>query len=236
VDTFTYQYRIKAYNQFTQSVYSDTFQIVTPVEFISFSLSLANSGVLVQWVTVTEIDNLGYAVERNTNTQWKEIAFINGGGNSNHLNIYQYLDDFTKFFYNGNVTYRLKQMNYDGTYIYSDSKEIEVDFAPQDYSLSQNYPNPFNPGTKIKYTIPASPLNTSSYQGDRFVTLKVYDILGNEITTLVNEIQPAGSYEVEFNVDQSNVKQSNRAIVSGIYFYRLQAGNYTETRKMILIK
>lgn len=240
VDTFSYRYRIKAYNQFTQSAYSDTFQIVTPVEFISFSLCLANSGVLVQWVTVAEINNLGYALERNTNTQWKEIAFINGGGNSNHLNIYQYLDDFTKFFYKGNVIYRLKQMNYDGTYIYSDSKEIEVDFAPQDYSLSQNYPNPFNPGTKIKYTIPTSPLTPSPYQGERhgerFVTLKVYDILGNEITTLVNEIQPAGSYEVEFNVDQFNVKKSNRAIVSGIYFYRLQAENYTETRKMILIK
>jgi enterochelin esterase family protein len=236
VDTFTYRYRIKAYNQFTQSAYSDTFQIVTPVEFISFSLSLANSGVLVQWVTTTEINNLGYTVERNTNTHWEKITFINGGGNSNHLNIYQYLDDFTKFFYKGNVIYRLKQMNYDGTYIYSENKEIEVDFAPQNYSLSQNYPNPFNPSTKIKYTIPTPPLNPSPSQGEgqgvRFVTLKVFDILGNEIATLVNEIQPAGSYEVEFNV----AYESLRTMASGIYFYKLKAGNFVESKKMIYLK
>ncbi|RKY99466.1 MAG: hypothetical protein DRQ13_02200, partial [Ignavibacteriae bacterium] len=88
---------------------------------------------------------------------------------------------------------------------------------PAEYALEQNFPNPFNPTTKIKYSIP-QPAN---------VVIKVYDVLGNEIATLVNEEKPVGSFEVEFDASK---------LVSGIYFYRLQAGNYVETKKMILIK
>jgi hypothetical protein len=99
------------------------------------------------------------------------------------------------------------------------------------YSLSQNYPNPFNPTTTIKFTIPTSPLNPSPYQGEgnreRLIALKVYDVLGNEIETLVNEEQPAGEYEVEFD---------GTGLPSGIYFYQLRTGNYIETKKMVLIK
>jgi hypothetical protein len=93
---------------------------------------------------------------------------------------------------------------------------------PEEFSLSQNYPNPFNPGTNIKFTIPKSGL----------VTLKVYDVLGNEIATLVDEYKPVGSYEVKFDVGQD----SSPDMASGIYFYKLQAGNYIETKKMILLK
>ena len=102
---------------------------------------------------------------------------------------------------------------------------------PTEFTLEQNYPNPFNPSTKIKYTIPTSPLNPSPYKGEgqreRSVTLKVYDVLGNEVATLVNEEKPAGKYEVEFNVS---------IIPSGIYFYQLKVGPYVKTKKMILIK
>jgi hypothetical protein len=104
-----------------------------------------------------------------------------------------------------------------------------------DYSLSQNYPNPFNPTTKIKFTIPTSPLNPSPYQKEgnreRFVTLIVYDVLGNEIATLVNEQKPAGSYEVEFSATGGATD-----LTSGVYFYRLRVGNYVEVKKMVLIK
>ena len=93
---------------------------------------------------------------------------------------------------------------------------------PEEFSLSQNYPNPFNPGTNIKFTIPKSGL----------VTLKVYDVLGNEIATLVDEYKPVGSYEVKFDVGQD----SSPDIASGIYFYKVQAGNYIEMKKMVLIK
>jgi hypothetical protein len=104
--------------------------------------------------------------------------------------------------------------------------EIKLNFL-----LSQNYPNPFNPSTRIIFTIPTSPLNPSPYQGEgnreSFVSLIVYDVLGNEIATLVNEEKPPGTYEVTFNADD---------LTSGIYFYQLRAGNFVETKKMILLR
>ena len=99
---------------------------------------------------------------------------------------------------------------------------------PQKYYLHQNYPNPFNPITKIKYEIPLSPpLLKGESEAGGFVNLKVYDVLGNEITTLVNEEKPAGIYEVEFD----GVNLSN-----GVYFYQLTAGSFVETKKMVLLK
>ncbi|MEE9448920.1 MAG: T9SS type A sorting domain-containing protein [Ignavibacteriaceae bacterium] len=99
------------------------------------------------------------------------------------------------------------------------------------FNLEQNYPNPFNPTTTIRFTIPTSPLNPSPYQGEgqreRLITLKVYDVLGNEIATLANEELPAGSYEVDFNA---------ASLPSGIYFYQLRTGSFIETKKMVLIK
>jgi len=100
---------------------------------------------------------------------------------------------------------------------------------PGKFSLSQNYPNPFNPSTKIRFTVPK--VSLSGVEGS-LVTLKVYDVLGNEISTLVNEAKTAGVYEVEFNSHSGEV----RNLTSGIYFYKLQAGNFVETKKMILMK
>ncbi len=120
---------------------------------------------------------------------------------------------------------------------------------PDNFFLSQNYPNPFNPSTKIKFTIPTSPLNPSPYQGEgqreRFITLIVYDVLGNELATLVNEEKSAGTYEVVFSAIGGSASGGNAyTLPSGIYFYRLQAGNtstgsgrgFVETRKMILLR
>lgn len=92
-----------------------------------------------------------------------------------------------------------------------------VNTIPTEYVLSQNFPNPFNPTTKIEYNVPEL----------SFVILKVYDVLGNEIGTLVNEEKPIGRYKIEFNAT---------TLPSGIYFYRLQAGNFIETKKMILLR
>jgi hypothetical protein len=111
------------------------------------------------------------------------------------------------------------------------SVEDEIIIQSLEFSLSQNYPNPFNPTTKIKFTIPTSPLNPSPYQGEgnreRLVTLIVYDVLGNEIATLVNEEKPAGSYEVDWDGSE---------FTSGIYFYRLKAGDYIEVKKMVFLR
>ena len=95
---------------------------------------------------------------------------------------------------------------------------VEVEYPMNDFKLMQNYPNPFNPTTTIKYQIPEL----------SFVSLKIYDVLGNEITTLVNEEKPNGSYEVEFS--------TTAEFASGAYFYQLKAGSYLETKKMIMIK
>jgi len=96
-----------------------------------------------------------------------------------------------------------------------------------DYVLNQNYPNPFNPTTKIRYSIPTVTLRLRQAQSDTRVLLKVYDVLGNEVATLVDEIKSSGNYEVEFNAS---------SLASGIYFYTLNAGNYVETKKMVLMK
>jgi len=117
---------------------------------------------------------------------------------------------------------------YDNDFV-TDVKET-IPTIPTEFSLSQNYPNPFNPVTTIKYTIPTPPASSPFRKGRNevaFVTLKVYDILGSEIATLVNQEQNAGSYEVDFNASH---------LASGIYFYRLQAGSFIGTKKMILLK
>lgn len=106
------------------------------------------------------------------------------------------------------------------------STSIDEDFTTvTDYQLNQNYPNPFNPTTNIRFTIPNVASGLSATGG--MTVLKVYDVLGNEVATLVNEEKPAGVYEVEFNASE---------LSSGIYFYKLQAGSFTQTRKMILLK
>lgn len=114
------------------------------------------------------------------------------------------------------------------TGFYTDVEDEEAQTT--DFKLEQNYPNPFNPTTKIKYTIPTPPSSSPLAKGRNevgFVTLKVYDVLGNEITTLVNEEKSAGVYDVDFD---------GAGLSNGIYFYKLTAGNYIETKKMILLK
>ena len=109
--------------------------------------------------------------------------------------------------------------------ITSVENEMENEFTvPDNFSLSQNYPNPFNPTTKIRYSIPEAPLSLGEGQGVRLV---IYDVLGKEIATLVDEFKPAGSYEVEFNADK---------LSSGVYFYQLNSGSFVQTKKMILLR
>ena len=203
-----------------------TFQNVIPVELISFTAFPQNNSVNLNWQTATETNNQGFAIERKQvfsqqssagNEEWNAIGFVNGNGTTTESQSYSFVD---KNISSGIYKYRLKQIDYDGTFDYSN--EIEVEITPSEFALEQNYPNPFNPSTSIQYTIGSK----------QFVQLKVYDVLGNEIATLVNEEKPAGSYVVEFNVAQD----SRPAIASGIYFYKLQAGRFVETKKMILIK
>ncbi len=160
-------------------------------------------------------------------TDWERIGFVNGNGTTSQPNSYSFADNSLS---TGKYFYRLKQIDFDGSFTYSN--EVEVDLSlPQTFSLEQSYPNPFNPSTTIKYTIPNVTLSALSRaesrdEGSR-VILKVYDILGNEVATLVNENKPAGNYEINFNAS---------SLTSGIYFYTIQAGSFTDTKKMTLLK
>ena len=195
-----------------------------PVELSSFSAIVKGDEVELNWQTATEVNNYGFEVERQIlnqvqNDNWEKIDFVAGHGNSNSTKDYSFIDQ--EKVAERSRSYRLKQIDNDGKYEYS--KEIEIDLGmPNEFSLSQNYPNPFNPSTTIKYSIPKIINNQSS-----IINIKVYDILGNVVATLVNENKAAGNYEVKY--DASNLS-------SGIYFYKLQSGSFVQTKKFILIK
>lgn len=193
-----------------------------PVELSSFTAELINSDVNLNWTTSSEINNNGFIVERRLfGAEFIEIGFVKGSGTSTEIIKYSFAD---KNILPGKYSYRLRQVDYNGSFEYS--KIIDVELKDEiEFTLSQNYPNPFNPTTKIHYSIPS--VTRSLSKGDAYVKLKVYDNLGNEIATLVNEEKPAGTYEVEFNASQ---------LSSGIYFYKIQAGNFTQTKKMLLLK
>ncbi len=192
---------------------------VIPVEFTAFSANLNGSTVSLTWSTATELNNQGFAVERKSSEgSFVELAFVPGNGTTTEPTTYIYNDIDVSY---GTYYYRLKQIDFDGTYEYS--KEIEVNVGlPIEYALEQNYPNPFNPSTIIKYSVP--------FDGN--VKLSVFNILGEEVATLVNEIVKAGYYTMEWNPKN----KSNVSLPSGTYFYRLEAGNFVDVKKMMFIK
>jgi photosystem II stability/assembly factor-like uncharacterized protein len=215
-------------------VYEADIDLVIPVELISFSGRSENNNIVLNWSTATELNNRGFEIQRRASLnpseggtfgEWEAAGFVQGSGTTTEIRQYSFVDENVL---PGAYVYRLKQIDFDGNYSYSKSIEINSVYA-SDFVLKQNYPNPFNPSTKIKYTI--SPVIASGTKQSQQVTLKVYDALGNEIATLVNEEKSAGTYEVEFNTSSIRNLPS-----SGIYFYRLDAGYYSETKKMILLK
>ncbi|HMU44236.1 MAG TPA: T9SS type A sorting domain-containing protein, partial [Ignavibacteriaceae bacterium] len=201
------------------------------VELTSFTGFVNEDKVNLNWATATEVNNYGFEVERNTPLSplsrgeaadvWEKIGFVYGSGNSNSPKNYSFIDDNVSA---GSYLYRLKQIDNDGKFEYSKTVDVSI-IKPDAFTLEQNYPNPFNPATKIKYTIPSVTLRQA--QGDVLVSLKVFDVLGNEAAVLVNETQQPGNYEVEFKAEK---------LSSGVYYYRLQAGSFVETKKMIFLK
>ena len=190
-----------------------------PVELTSFSATTIGSSVKLSWQTATEINNYGFDIERkvgnpqSSTSNWETIGFVNGNGNSNSTKNYSFVDNKVK---TGKYTYRLKQIDNDGQHGYS--KNIEVEFGTQkEYELTQNYPNPFNPTTTIGFNL----------QEAGIVKLTLFNILGQELRTLVNEYKEPGAYNI--NLDASDLK-------SGMYLYKLETDSFTQTRKMTLIK
>ncbi len=189
-----------------------------PVELSTFTADILNNKVELQWQTATEVNNYGFEVQRTIQNSklkiqnFEKIGFVKGNGNSNSPKNYSFIDDNPP---SGTVVYRLKQIDNDGNFKYS--QIVTVNSLPTKFELFQNYPNPFNPTTTIKYQI----------NSIEFVSLKVFDALGQEIITLVNENKLPGIYSVRF--DGSNLS-------GGVYFYRLQAGSFYQTKKLVLLK
>ena len=205
-----------------------------PVELSSFNATVVNGKVRLDWYTASETNNSGFVIERSQDgVNFKDIYFIGGNGTTTQRNIYSYTDEDVSF---GVYYYRLKQIDMDGTVNYHNVVSVDLG-SPKSFFLEQNFPNPFNPLTKIKYTIPDVILSSSkddeggitfrNSQSGSKVTLKVYDILGNEVATLVNEYKQPGLYEVEFDASK---------LTSGMYVYKLSVGNYSSVRKMLLMK
>jgi hypothetical protein len=174
----------------------------------------------LSWITATETNNYGFEILRSLNdgTQiWETIGFVAGNGTSSEFRNYSFTDVNVAA---GNYLYRLKQLDYGGNY--SLLKIVEVTVLPPDnYVLMQNYPNPFNPNTRIAFNVP-----TSSH-----TILKVTDVIGNVVATLLDGFIPPGSYELDF--DASSI---NGGLPSGVYFYTLQAGDFSVTKKMMLLR
>ncbi len=191
-----------------------------PVELSSFSSSVTNNEVKLNWSTVSELNNKGYNVERKlaTDNVWKNVGYIDGSGTSNAPHSYSFTDSRMT---TGRYNYRLKQTDFNGNFKYYDLAGEVIVGLPTKFALSQNYPNPFNPTTKIDFELPI----------DGKVTLKLYDITGREVALMLNnELRTAGYYSAVFN-------GSNFA--SGTYFYRLDvegANKFSMTKKMMLIK
>ncbi|MBI5808184.1 MAG: T9SS type A sorting domain-containing protein [Ignavibacteriales bacterium] len=218
-----------------------------PVEITSIAASVSNNKVLLNWQTATEVNNYGFEIERsvaqisNLFNNWEKIGFVNGHGNSNSPKDYSFVDANPP---SGKVQYRLKQIDTDGSFEYSQVVQVETEL-PKQFSLEQNYPNPFNPTTTIKYSIPSVMVSLpdevrlsnhnnadvipSLSRDEVHVTLKIYDLLGREVATLVNENQKPGTYNYQFSIGSYELS-------SGIYFYQLQVGDFIQTKKMLIMK
>ncbi len=190
-----------------------------PVELMTFTAALHGKSVELKWNTATEVNNVGFEVERKiinneqlTMNNWSKIGFVEGNGTTHAQHAYSFVDANAV----GKTSYRLKQIDRDGKFEYSNVVEVTVSGITS-FGLDQNYPNPFNPTTTISYQL----------SSNSFTTLKVYDAIGREVASLVNEMKEAGTYSATFDGSK---------LSSGIYFYILRSGNFTLTKKLTLMK
>lgn len=214
----TYTITITSAGPFGPPIHRRTVQMVVdnviPVELVSFNAFVEKNDVVLKWNTATELNNMGFDIERkNENGDFEYVEFLRGKGTTSEYSSYSFTDKGLNV---GKYYYRLKQKDFDGTYDYS--KQIEVNVTtPMEYKLEQNYPNPFNPTTRIKYSV----------KEKNYVSLKVYDVLGNQVANLVDEVKDAGQYELLYNA--SNLS-------SGVYYYNLTIDNFSSTKKFVLMK
>ncbi len=191
---------------------------IVPVELTSFNANAAGTTAEITWTTATEVNNLGFEVQRKSDGDFVTVGFVKGNGTSSEARSYSFTETDLPA---GTYYYRLRQVDLDGTYDFSNAAEVDI-LGPMAYVLAQNYPNPFNPSTKIRFSI----------ANDASVIVKVYNVLGAEVATLINGKYSLGTYSVDFNCS---------GLESGIYFYKLEAAEqngstFTDIKKMSFIK
>ena len=194
----------------------DSSNIPLPVELSGFTSVINRNDVVLNWSTASEINNSGFDIERSAvdNNKWIKVGYVRGNGSSGLINNYTFED---KGLNSGKYLYRLKQIDFNGNFEYFNLQNDVVIGVPENFSLKQNYPNPFNPVTKIDFDIPL----------ESRVSLKVYNTEGKEIQSLVNGSLNSGYYSIEFDAS---------SLPSGVYYYRLESGNFVSTKKLMLLK
>ena len=189
-------------------------EYVVPVELTSFTAASNGVDVEVSWTTATETNNQGFDIQRmSEGSSFEKIGYVPGFGTTTELKSYSFVD--TKLG-SGKYSYRLKQIDFDGSFSYSQIIEVEI-VAPSSFGLEQNYPNPFNPTTTIRFSIPV----------ETDVRLNVYNALGQEVAEIINSRLKEGYHDVDFDAG---------SLTSGIYFYRLEADKFVDVKKMIILK
>jgi V8-like Glu-specific endopeptidase len=193
-------------------------QGIIPVELSLFSATVADGNVELRWITATETNNSGFEILKASSVNapsqdWQKVSFVEGFGTSTEPQAYTFTDRNVA---TGIYFYKLKQVDFDGSFYYSKVIEVSVP-APNAFILEQNYPNPFNPVTTIKFSIPV----------ETDVKLNVYNSLGQEVSLILNSRLKEGYHEVQFDAT---------SLTSGIYFYRLDADKFVEVKKMIILK
>jgi hypothetical protein len=189
------------------------FDGMVPVELSSFTAKVTGNNVELNWTTATEKNNQGFEVQRKLGNEYYTIGFIEGNGTTTEIHNYSFFD---KNLQPGTYTYRLKQVDFDGNFAYSEEIIVEIN-NPSNFILNQNYPNPFNPSTSIKFSLPVS----------SFANLSIYNLVGEKVGELVNEVLQEGEYN--YNFVAANLP-------SGIYIAKLSTENYNQTIKMTLLK
>ncbi|MGB5529882.1 MAG: T9SS type A sorting domain-containing protein, partial [Ignavibacteriaceae bacterium] len=207
-----------------RGVYEAYIDFTIPVELSSFTAEADINKILLKWSTVTETNNLGFEVERKLkNQEWVRIAFIEGNGTTTEIKNYTYTDDYSLLPYEGTVLYRLKQIDFNGSFEYSEQVAANLSFIPSEYYVSQNYPNPFNPSTTIKFSIPE----------ESQVKINIYNSIGEVVESLVNGLYTTGNYDISWNAQN---------YPSGIYFYSFEVSRtdgipvQREIRKIVYLK
>ncbi|HEY6435481.1 MAG TPA: T9SS type A sorting domain-containing protein, partial [Ignavibacteriaceae bacterium] len=207
-----------------RGVYEAFIDLTIPVELSSFTAETELNKVQLSWSTATETNNMGFEIERKLkNQEWVTIAFVSGKGTTTEIQNYNYVDDYSQTPYEGTALYRLKQIDFNGDYEYSEQLAVNLTFVPSEYYVSQNYPNPFNPSTTIKYSLPV----------ESNVRINIYNALGQIIEELISETQPTGNYEVTWNAQNYS---------SGVYYYSFEVNSFDdsqshrEMKKIVFLK